>query len=238
MAKKKFYAVKKGFNLETNEAVENLILTSWAETALLVQGINGKKHGVTPEYKGFATLEEAEAFIEAEEPFLRKVNGDYPTDCLHCYVDGSYSKDIRNYSFGLVCVMNQKVIHTDKGVGKNPEAVSMQQVGGELLGSMNALLFAKKQGYKKVVLFFDYKGIALHATGYWKPDNPFSKIYHQWMQTFFSENPDIEVVFCKVDAHTGDDFNELTDGLAKLALGIKPDNKFYRFAEQYGVEAR
>jgi viroplasmin and RNaseH domain-containing protein len=236
MAKKNFYAVKKGFNLEKNEIVENLILTNWADTSLLVAGINMKKHGVAPEYKGFTTQEEAEEFL-ANEPFLRKGDLTYPMDGLHCYVDGSYNKELLNYSFGLVCVENQKVVHTDKGAGKNKEAVSMQQIGGELLGSMNALLLAKKKGYKKVVLFFDYKGVALHATGYWKRDNKFSEDYYQWMQKFFTSNPDMEVVFCKVDAHTGDDFNELADGLAKLALGITPDNVFYRFAEKYNVSA-
>ncbi|PLS19169.1 ribonuclease HI [Bacillus sp. M6-12] len=237
MAKKNFYAIKKGFNTQTNEVVENLILTSWAEASPLVQGINDKKHGVTPEYKGFVTKEEAEEFLGADEPFLRKSEGTYPQDCLHVYVDGSYSKDIFNYSFGLVCVQDNKVIHTDRGVGKNQEAISMQQIGGELLGSMTAMLFAKKHGFKKLVLFFDYKGVALHATGYWKRDNKFSEDYYQWMQKFFGANPDIEIIFCKVDAHTGDDFNELADGYAKLALGITPDNKFYKFAEKYGVPA-
>jgi ribonuclease H-related protein len=235
MAKKNFYAIKKGFNVEKNEVVENLILTTWDEAKVLVQGINEKKHGVTPEYKGFVTIEEAEEFLGADEPFLRKSQGTYPLDALHCYVDGSYSKDIVNYSYGLVCVSNKEVIHTSNGVGKNQEAISMQQIAGELLGCMNAVLYAKKQGYKKVVLFFDYKGVALHATGFWKRDNKFSEDYYQWMQKFFTTNPDIEVIFCKVDAHTGDDFNELADGFAKLALDITPDNKFYKFAKQYGL---
>jgi len=55
------------------------------------------------------------------------------------------------------------------------------------------------------------------------------------MQKFFAENPDIEVTFCKVDAHTGDDFNELADGFAKLALNIQPDSNFYKFVEKYGI---
>lgn len=235
MAKKNFYAVKKGFDIEKNEVVENLILRNWADTARLVQGINTKKHGITPDYKGFVTLEEAEAFIEAEEPFLRKQDMTYPMDALHCYVDGSFSKELSNYSYGLVCVQKNAVLHTGRGVGKNREAVAMQQIGGELLGSMNALLYARKHQHKKVVLFFDYKGVSLHATGYWKRDNKFSEDYYRWMQNFFSENPDIEVIFCKVDAHTGDDFNELADGYAKMALGIQPDKVFFTMAERYSL---
>jgi ribonuclease H-related protein len=233
MAKKKFYAIKKGFDTEKNEVVENLILTSWAEAARFVQGINEKKHGVTPEYKGFSTREEAEAFLGTKDPLINKSEGKYPKDCLHCYVDGSFNKEIPNYAYGLVCVLNNQVIHFDKGTGKNKEAISMQQIGGELLGAMKALLFAKKHGHKKVVIFHDYKGVCYHATGFWKLDNKFSEEYHHWIQKFFKENPDIEVIFCKVDAHKGDDFNELADGLAKMAVGIEPDKIFFKMVEKY-----
>lgn len=235
VAKQKYYAIKTGYNTQTKEVVKNQIFTSWAEASPFVQGINKKQHGVQAEYKSFSTLEEAKAYLKTE-PFLHKSENNYPIDCLHCYVDGSFSEQLQNYSFGLVCVKNQQVIFTKNGLGKNKEAVSMRQIAGELAGTMNALIYAKKHGHKKVVIFFDYKGVALHATGNWKRDNNFSQIYYEWMQKFFKENPDIEVIFCKVDAHTGDDFNELADGFAKLALGIKPDNKFYRFAEKYGLQ--
>lgn len=33
----------------------------------------------------------------------------------------------------------------------------------------------------------------------------------------------VKIIFCKADAHTGEEFNEIADGVAKLALGIKPD---------------
>lgn len=36
----------------------------------------------------------------------------------------------------------------------------------------------------------------------------------------FKENPEIKVAFSKVEAHTGNDFNEIADGLAKLAVGF------------------
>lgn len=235
MAKNKFYAIKLGFDKEKNQAVENVILSSWAEASKLVVGINVKVHGVAPQYKGFPTKEEAEAFINADEPFIHKGDNTYPKDCLHCYVDGSFNKEIPNYGYGLVCVMNNTILNFSKGMGNNKKAISMQQIGGELLGAMHSLLYAKKNGYKKVVIFFDYKGVAYHATGYWERDNAFSEEYYQWMQKFFKANPDIEVIFCKVDAHTGDDFNELADGFAKLSVDITPDKKFFKFVEKYGI---
>ena len=51
MAKKNFYAIKKGKN-----GVNNLIVTTWSECSKIVLGFNS-------EYKGFATKEEAEKYL-------------------------------------------------------------------------------------------------------------------------------------------------------------------------------
>lgn len=232
----KFYAIKKGFDTKKNEVVENIILTSWGEASLLVQGITKKKHGVSSEYKSFKKKEEAEDYLNTKDPLMRKEEGLYPKDCLHCYVDGSYKDEAKNYSYGLVCVKNEEVLHYENGLGKNKEAVSMNQIGGELLGAINAVLYAKKNNYKKVIIFHDYKGVCYHAIGYWDRDTVFSETYYQWFQKFRKDNPNIEVIFCKSDAHTGDDFNELADGLAKQAINIKPDPIFFRMVEKYRLD--
>lgn len=228
MAKKKFYAIRKSVDSTGVIVAENLILETWSETELLVKG---KK----ADYKSFKTREEAEAFLQEGDPLMHKSSNLYPSDALHCYVDGSYNGNIPNYSFGLVGVDNGKVVHHDFGQGNNPEAIEMQQIGGELLGAIKALLFAKKEGYKEVVIFHDYKGVCYHATGYWKRDSAFSQTYYNWMQSFFEKNRDIKVHFCKVDAHTGDDFNEIADGLAKKGVGLEPNKIFFKTIEKYGL---
>lgn len=220
VGKVKYYAIKQGFDFSKNEVVHGLILSSWDEAKRLVMGVSERVHGVQPEYKSFSTMEDAEAYLDSDQSYLIKKDENYPRDGIHCYVDGSYSDSLQNYSYGLVIVENGKLIHKDNGVGKNREAVSMHQIAGELLGAMHALLYAKKYKKSKVVIFFDYKGVCLHATGEWKRKTVFAEQYYQWMQRFFREHPEIEVVFCKVDAHTGDEFNDLADSLAKQALGI------------------
>ena len=92
------------------------------------------------------------------------------------------------------------------GNGTNEDAIQMRQIGGNK--------------HSKVVIYHDYIGVKNHATGEWKCKNEFSKIYHDWMQDFFNKSPQIDIEFKKVDAHTGDDFNELADGYAKLDVGI------------------
>ena len=229
---------KKGQNKSKNEvcyafkAIEDKyskIFDTWDEVLQYKKEHKG-------EGKKFKSRKEAEEYLNLQDPLYHKEANNYPKDGLNCYVDGSFSAEVNNYSFGLVCEKDGKVLHYDKGLGNNEEAVSMQQIGGELLGAIKALLYAKKENIKKVVIFFDYKGVCYHALGYWKLKNDFSKVYYEWMQNFFKENPEIDVYFCKVDAHTGDDFNEIADNLAKSALGIKVEKKFIELCKEYGVE--
>jgi len=222
----KLYAIKSGQDPLTKNSIAGLIVSSWAEAEPLVKGVKGA------EYQGFTSRDEAERYIRGEtgDP---KVSIEMQPGVLYCFVDGSFNKNIPNYSYGLVCVMNEQVIHMANGMGNNPTAIEMQQIGGELLGAMTALVFAKKQGFNKVVVLHDYQGVANHALGTWKRQNAFSETYHQWMQKYMNSNKDIKVHFIKVDAHTGDDFNEIADGLAKLAVGIKPDPIFYRMLEKH-----
>ncbi|MFF2532309.1 viroplasmin family protein [Brevibacillus sp. NPDC058079] len=225
---KKLYAIKYGQDPVTKKSIGGIILSSWAEAEPIIKGVKGA------EYKSFTNRPEAEAYLQGESSSVA-VNLEMQPDVLYCYVDGSFNKDIPNYSFGLCCVLNQKVIHTDNGIGKNPDAIEMQQVGGELLGAITALLYAKSHSLNKVVILHDYNGVANHATGTWKRVNDFSKTYYDWMQNFFKNNPGMTVNFMKVTAHAGNDFNEIADGLAKLAVGIKPDPIFYRMLEKHAV---
>jgi len=222
--------IKYGVSPNTHEPVKNLLLTSWAETEKYIKGIKGT------EFKGFVTKAEAEAYLHESDPLTNKSENSYPQDALHCYVDGSFNSKLSNYSYGLVCVSKGQVLHYEGGIGNNQEAVSMQQIGGELLGAIKALVYAKNNKLKSVVIFHDYKGVCYHAIGYWQRDNKFSEYYYQWMQKFFHANPEMNVTFCKVDAHSGDDFNELADGFAKLALGITPNKIFYRMSLKYNLD--
>lgn len=160
-----------------------------------------------------------------------------PPDTLCCYVDGSFNDRIPNYSFGIVCVLNDEIIHSAGGTGKNAEAISMRQIAGELLGAMQALVYARRKGYARVIILHDYKGVSMHADGTWKRTNPFSGTYHDWMQAFFRDNPGISVKFLKVDAHAGNRFNELADVLAKTAVGMAPDPEYLKLAQSLGLMA-
>jgi len=237
MAKKKYFGIRKGEDPITKQPVFNQVIEGpWDFVRLYVQGVSGA------EYRGFATMEEAEAYVSANQSEKTtstvtdsNTSATHHPDVLYCYVDGSYKEDLQNYGYGLICVKNGSIVHIDRGLGNNPQAVEMRQIGGELLGAIKSLIFAKNHQEKEVVIYHDYMGVRNHATGEWDRKTEFSKIYYQWLQNFFEKHPEIKVDFQKVDAHTGDDFNEIADGLAKLAVGIKPNPIFYRMVDKHGI---
>ena len=212
---KKVYAIKEGFNSSSNEKIENKIVGTWAECLKYVKGVKGAK------YKSFEDINEAEKFLAGAGNVFKKTDDNYPKDCLHVYVDGSYNDTTQEYSYGMVAVKNDIVLHIESAAGKSDSARNIRQIAGELEGAVKGCQYAARRGEKKVVIFHDYVGICYHATGFWGRKEESSKEYYKKMQKLMSSG--IEVIFVKVDSHTGDLFNELVDEKCKEKLGINSD---------------
>ena len=209
----KFYAIKEGYDSNSEEKIENVIVKTWDECLKYVKGVKGAK------YKSFKTLKEAEDFLNNSTDGLKKSDKTYPDDCLHIYVDGSYSIDTEEYSYGVVAVKNEVVLYIENGKGKSSSSKNIRQIAGELKGAIKGVEYAFKTGRKKVVIFHDYMGISYHATGYWARKEESSKEYYDKMQEFMKNG--MEIIFVKVDSHTGDLFNELVDEKCKEVLEIE-----------------
>ena len=212
---KKVYAIKEGLNSKTNEKIENIIVDTWAECLKYVKGVKGAK------YKSFEDRNEAEKFLNDAPIILEKINNDYPKDILHIYVDGSYNSMDMEYSYGVVAVRDDVVLYIESGKGKSDSNKNIRQIAGELEGAVKGCMYAQAIGEKKIVIFHDYIGICYHATGFWDRKEESSKEYYRKMQELMKSG--LEVVFVKVDSHTGDLFNELVDEKCKECLGIKSD---------------
>ena len=212
---KKVYAIKEGFNPSTKEKIENKIVDTWAECLKYVKGVKGAK------YKSFEDINEAKKFLNDDGNALKKEDNNYPKECLHIYVDGSYNASRSEYSYGMVAVQNDVVLYIESGASKSDSARNIRQIAGELEGAVKGVQYALSRGEKKVVIFHDYIGICYHATGFWERREESSKEYYNKMQQLMSCG--IEVIFVKVDSHTGDLFNELVDEKCKERLGIKSD---------------
>ena len=197
---KKYYAVKKGRHPG--------IYDTWDEA-------KNQVHGYTnAEYKSFKTLDEAERFmsstpkksISTGKHTLTYVTNEMAVDkdTVEAYVDGSYHKASSRYSFGVALIKNGEVISTLQRVGDNPKYQGSWQIAGEVFGTLHAIHWAIKNGYKKIIVYYDYMGIEKWALGQWKTNKPVSQDY---AETYKKLAPKIEVQFVKVKAHSGVEFN-------------------------------
>ena len=200
MAKKKnnFYAVKNGKNPG--------IYKTWDECRAQVEGFSGAL------YKGFTTRKEAERYLNGNS--TPKEQGLKEAD-VTIYVDGSFDERSGVYGYGCVVIKKDETVEKYYGAGNNPESVKLRNVAGEMLAAMNAVRYAMQNGYKSVNIYYDYSGIEMWATGEWKTNNELTMKYARAMQEWGEK---ISITFQKVAAHTGVEYNEAVDQLAKFAV--------------------
>ena len=218
---KKVYAIKEGFNFATNEKIENLIVDTWAECQKYIKGVKGAK------YKSFEDINDAKKFLSDGDGMLKKGKDSYPMDCLHIYVDGSYNITTEKYAYALVAVKDNIVEYIENGKSEDNSNKNIRQIAGELEATVRGLEYALRQNEKKVVIFHDYAGIAHHATGFWERKEQSSIDYYNKMRSLMDKG--IEVIFVKVDSHTGDLYNEIADEKCKEALSIASNNEVYKY---------
>lgn len=204
MVKKNYYAVKSGRSTG--------IFKTWAECNKNIKGYSGAV------YKGFVTLEEAEAYLNGDNSCLSNEttgeaieNPDYPI----AYVDGSFNAEISVYSFGAAIIRPDGEVIELSGTGNNPEAVSERNVAGELLGAMTVIKWAYENGFSKILIKHDYEGIARWARGEWQAKKYCSTNYVNFLSKYKGK---LTIIFEKVPAHSGVYYNEVVDKLAKKAL--------------------
>ena len=134
---------------------------------------------------------------------------------LEAYVDGSFTPGVGAYGYGVVLVRDGQMVEEFSGFGSRPDAVALRNVAGEMLGSVEAVRHARRLGVDALVLYFDYQGLESWARGTWKRNNVHTQAYHRFMQQAME---DMDIRFCKVQAHSGDRFNERADQLAKQGI--------------------
>lgn len=200
---KKVYAVRMGHKPG--------IYTTWAECQKHTKGFS------SAEFKSFKTMEEAEAYMNGGSKPVLNVD-----DALtvRAYVDGSYEHSALMYAGGAVILYEDQEVYISEA-GNNEALVSMRNVAGELLGAIRAMEWFDEHhleiGANRLVIYYDYEGIAKWAIGSWKAKKEGTQAYVAKYH-HFSQNFTIE--FVKVLAHSGDKYNEMADQLAKKALGL------------------
>ncbi|WP_099951110.1 viroplasmin family protein [Ezakiella peruensis] len=193
----KYYAIKNGRTPG--------IYTSWDQAKAQVHGYKGAV------YKSFKTKEEAENYMIDNNTKNKIISAHEEGEAI-VYVDGSYSKD-KTYSYGYVIIDGEEETKGSKRFD-DPIYQDYRNVAGEVLGTMAAIDKATQMGFEKIYLHYDYTGIRHWALKEWKANNILTQRYRDYFDTIKDK---IEVVFVKVDAHTGVEYNEMVDKLAKDA---------------------
>ena len=223
MAKKKYYAVKCG--------VKPGIYETWAECEMQVKGFPGAQ------YKSFNSIAEAEKYIIGEEDtsvvsvglenkhMAEQMNNQVEEelrrlgkDEVIAFVDGSYSSTEEKSGFGVI-IIDDRGIQTPlyKSFTKQLSAdfLELRNVAAELEGVKEAIKWAIAYKKTKIKIFYDYEGIGKWADGSWQAKKDITRQY----VTFLREKRAlITIEFCKVPAHSGIEYNEIADKLAKNSL--------------------
>lgn len=207
----KFYAVKVGR--------KQGVFTSWDEVKEQTDGFKGAI------FKSFKTEEEAKFFIDNDDGKQKIVESENNIDekirtlddqSAILITDGSYDENSNRYGYGLVLI-KQGIEDRFYNSGSEERFVKSRNVAGEVLGVLEGLRICKFNNLNKVTLYFDYEGLEYWANGKWKAKTEIAKYYVDELKKYKK----INIEFVKVKAHTGHNYNEQADALAKLSLDKK-----------------
>ena len=212
MAKNNYYAVRIGKTPG--------IYKTWVDCKAQVIGYKGAI------YKGFAEKQDAEDFLKrglsASNTDAASDNNENPqvepSDSeITAYVDGSFSSG-KSFGCGCIILKDGEVIAEISKAYEDEELATMRNVAGEIKASELAMQYALDNGYTSLSIYHDYQGIASWCLGEWKTNKAGTIAYKQFYDGIKDK---LKVNFIKVKGHSGDEYNEMADWLAKKALGIE-----------------
>lgn len=207
---KKYYAVKVGATPG--------IYTTWDEAQAQVSGFNGAI------FKSFKSLEDAQAFmgnIVATAPVTTPVVEQPTSDAeLIAYSDGSFNPATNMVGASSIVMSGSQVIDNLYIVDriKNDVVGDTRNVGGELVGAINAIRYALVNGFTSIEIFYDYAGVGQWADHTWKAKNHTTREYVAKVDELRKL---MNIKFTKVKAHADVEFNELADRIAKFAVDVE-----------------
>lgn len=209
---KKYYAVKNGKDGDG-------IYDTWEDCKAQVHGVKSVI------YKGFPTRGEAEEFLQKAAASTSQEDPeetDPEKDGLAvAYVDGSFSAQTKEFACGAVLFwQGEKVLFSKKY--NDPALSDMHNVAGEIMGAVAVIHYCLEKEIPALEIHHDYEGVGKWATGLWKANKPGTQAYAAFCQQAMGR---LKVTFVKVKGHSGNQWNDLADQLARRALGKEKSAK-------------
>lgn len=135
---------------------------------------------------------------------------------IDLYVDGSYRKTEKKYSYGFIIVKNMNIIYKKFDIKNEPKGCNLEHIAGELRSVIEGIKYIKWKKIEKVKLHYDFEGIAdLALLQNCKARNETTKRYQQFIKNIINK---IDIVFIKIKSHSGNKYNEEVDKLCKIAF--------------------
>lgn len=128
------------------------------------------------------------------------------------YVDGSYREG--KVGWGAVIVKGGVLYRELSGVVDDKNVQGTRQVAGELRAVEETLSWCKEHNIKEISIYYDYTGIKEWVTGAWKAKKEVTQRYRDIVRAC-----GIKIHWVKVESHTGVEFNERADSLARKIIG-------------------
>lgn len=142
---------------------------------------------------------------------------------LDVYTDGSFHSEYKVYSGGLVILMSGLDNPLEyKVCGNDPKYTPLANIAGEVLAAMQALQIADKAGATSITIYHDYAGIHNWTKepgeeDYWLAKRMLSKQYVAYVWHLRTDKA-LKINFKHTPGHSGIEYNELADKLAKAAI--------------------
>ena len=139
---------------------------------------------------------------------------------IHIYTDGSYNETTDTVGFGFVIVSSEgRVIR--RGLGTWHNWTESRNVTGECVAALQAISTLHDLGYfdEPITIHHDYEGVAKWINGEWQAKKELTRWY---VGRFITDCNAFHYHyrFEHVTAHSGDEWNEEADRLAKGACEL------------------
>ncbi len=155
----------------------------------------------------------ADCIYKLWDPAHIEKNEIYKNKGIEIDVDGSYSGGITSYA--AVMRKNGKFIHEVSGIVNVSDVEGSYQIAGEIRAVIEAVNWCEEKKIKFVIIYYDYLGLEMWALGKWKAKKNFTREYSAFMKS----HP-LKIQWVKINSHTGVEWNEYADILAKKALRV------------------